>query len=57
MTWILVLSLYSPGGDHLESSYFRLWDERQCLDMARRWRGRDALGVRYRAECIARKAT
>lgn len=57
MTWILVLALYSPGGDLVESHNFLYWDRESCLEKSRTWRGRDAMGLRRRAYCYSQKVT
>lgn len=57
MTWILVLALYSPGGDLVESHNFLYWDKESCLEKSRTWRGRDAMGLRKKAYCLQKIVT
>jgi hypothetical protein len=57
MTWILILALYSPGGDLVESRSFLYYDYQECLHKSKTWRGRDAMGLERRGYCISRKIT
>ena len=55
MTWILILALYSPGGDLVESRSFLYFDYEDCQKKSKTWRGRDAMGLIRRGYCISSK--
>lgn len=57
MSWILILALYTPGGDLVESRSFLYFDYDDCLRKSQRWRGRDAMGLRRQGYCISKKMT
>lgn len=57
MTWILVLALYSPGGDLVHSSSFVYHDYQECLQKSKTWRGRDPMGLERRGYCFSTKMT
>lgn len=57
MTWILILALYSPGGDLVESQSFVMPTQEACRIKSQTWRGRDPMGLRRVGICVSRLMT
>jgi len=53
MTWVLILTLLSPGGDIIEQQYYPVKDRQACVKTSREIKSQpNPMQVKYQTRCL-----